>query len=94
MRVLKISDELSSKYLRARDSYECARKALLTSLPDLDTAELHKYYVNAYKDLCDRSIELCTIENEILTVLNITGFRSIELNSVYVEDEDDNRREN
>jgi len=91
MKILKISDELSKRYLQSRDSYETAKQALSVSLPELKDEELHQFYVNAFRDLCDTSVQLCIAETEILTSLNISGFEKIELNNVYtMEDEHDN----
>ena len=56
MRVLKMSDDLSKRYLTVRESFDSARQTLLTALPDVPNGERHNFYVNAFRDLCDRSM--------------------------------------
>ena len=91
MRSLKITNEQSKAYLHTRDSFEAAKQALLVKLPELKDEELHQFYVNAFRDLCDISVQLCAIETEIMESLNISSFESIELDNVYtLEEENDN----
>lgn len=91
MRILKITNEQSKAYLHTRDSYEEARQTLLVKLPELKDEELHQFYVNAFRDLCDMSVKLCAIETEIMESLHISGFERIELDNVYtLEEKDDN----
>ena len=90
MRVLKMSDDLSKRYLTVRESFDSARQTLLTAMPDVPNGECHNFYVNAFKDLCDRCIALSAVEEEIFNTHGITGFEKIELNEIYtLEDEYD-----
>lgn len=90
MRTLKITGELSKRYLLARDSHNAARQALAVTLPDIPDNERHGFYMNAFRDLCDTSVRLMAVENEILETLNITGFEGIELDNVYTMEEEEN----
>lgn len=83
MRVLKMSDDLSKRYLTVRESFDSARQTLLTALPDVPNGERHNFYVNAFRDLCDRSMALAAVEEEIFTTHRISGFEKIELNEIY-----------
>ena len=91
MRVLKMSDDLSKRYLAVRESFDSARQTLMTALPDVPEEGRHDFYVNAFRDLCDRSITLAAVEEEIFTTHRISGFEKIELNEIHtLEDEHDN----
>ena len=83
MRVLKMSDDLSKRYLTVRESFDSARQTLLTALPDVPNKERHNFYVNAFRDLCDKSISLASVEEEIFTTHGILGFEKIELNEIH-----------
>ncbi len=90
MRVLKMSDDLSKRYLTVRESFDSARQMLLTALPDVPMGERHDLYVNAFRDLCDQSIALAAVEEEIFNKHGISGFEKIELNEIYtLEDGND-----
>ena len=90
MRILKMSDDLSKRYLTVRESFDSALQTLMTALPDVPEEGRHDFYVNAFKDLCDRSIALAALEEEIFTTYRISGFEKIELNEIYtLEDEHD-----
>jgi len=83
MRVLKMSDDLSKRYLTVRESFDSARQTLMMALPDVPEEGRHDFYVNAFRDLCDQSIALAAVEEEIFTTHRISGFEKIELNEIY-----------
>ena len=87
MRVLKMSDDLSKRYLTVREGFDSARQTLMTALPDVPEEGRHDFYVNAFRDLCDRSITLAAVEEEIFTTHRISGFEKIELNEIYTLEE-------
>lgn len=94
MRVLRMPDELAKRYLSVRQSYDSARNALLVALPDVPTEERYDFYVNAYRDLCDCSIAMAVVEEEIFRTFGISSFERIELNEIYtLEDVNDDGRE-
>ena len=94
MRVLKMPDELAKRYLSVRQSYDSARNALLVAVPDMPSDERYGYCVNAYRDLCDCSIAMAAVEDEIFRTFGISSFERIELNEIYtLEDENDDGRE-
>ena len=91
MRVLRMPDDLAKRYLSVRQSYDSAFHTLQVALPDVPSGERYGFYVNAFRDLCDLSTAIVAVEEEILTAFNITGFEKIELNEIFVkEEEDDN----
>ena len=83
MRVLIMSDDLSKRYLAVRESFDSARQTLMTALPDVPEEGRNDFYVNAFRDLCDQSIALASVEEEIFTTHRISGFEKIELNEIY-----------
>ena len=90
MKVLKISEELSKQFFTIRNSYEAALKALTTTLPDVPDEDRYNFYVNAFKDLCECSVQTNILEKEIMETLGISGWEKIEIDKVYVREESDN----
>ena len=75
---------LSKRYLTIRESFDSSRQTLLTALPDVPNKERHNFYVNAFRDLCDQSVALASVVEEIFTTHGILGFEKVELNEIYI----------